>query len=66
MDRLDINEILDKNPQVDRDTIMRRLEKLSKTTPEQLKGNPISPYGGRRATADTRLKPSTVRVSRTA
>ena len=64
MVKLDIDDLLDKNPQVDREMIKRREEKLRKMTPEQLKGNPVSPYGGRRAIPDTRLKPSTLRISR--
>jgi hypothetical protein len=63
MEKLDIESLLDKNPQVDRDAIRRRLEKGESAKPEQIKGNPASPYGGRRATPDTRVRPSLLRKS---
>jgi hypothetical protein len=63
MEELNIDNLLDKNPQVDREAIKRRQEKVNREKPEQLKGDPASPYGGRRATPDTRLKPSVLRKS---
>jgi hypothetical protein len=63
MEKLDIDSLLDKNPQVDREAIKRRQEKVDDKKPDTIKGNPASPYGGRRATTDTRLKPSLVRKS---
>ena len=62
MKRLDIEALLDKNEQVDREVIKARLEKIAKVGPVKPKGsNPISPYSGRRVTADDKMKWGPVR-----
>jgi len=53
MKQLDIDAILKANPRVDRDEVRRRRKNLS--MPETMKGNPVSPYGRKRATIDDRM-----------
>jgi len=57
MRTLDIEALLDKNQQVDRDVIKARLEKIARVGPVKPKDSrPISPYSGRRVTNDSKMK----------
>ncbi len=53
MKKLDIDAILKANPRVDRDEVRRRRNNLP--IPETMKGNPVSPYGRKRATTDDKM-----------
>ena len=64
MEKLDIESLLEKNPQVDREAIKRRQQRLIGKKSEPLKGNPASPYGGKKAAPDTRIQPALVRKSK--
>lgn len=51
--QLDIDAILKDNPRVDRDEVRRRRNNLP--MPEPMEGNPVSPYGRKRATPDDKM-----------
>lgn len=56
MNAVDIEALLEKNPQVDEDAIRKRLEKVRQdgaNRPGRRAGN-VSPYGGKRMIADER------------
>lgn len=50
MERLDIDQILKTNPQIDNTQLKKR--RTGESVPETMKGNPTSPYGRKRATPD--------------
>jgi hypothetical protein len=54
MEKLDINEILKNNPQIDPKEIKSR-KKDSEPHTDSLRGNPTSPYGRRRASTDDKM-----------
>jgi hypothetical protein len=57
MEKLNIEALLDKNPQVDREKIRARLGKIIKEGPLKSKpARPISPYTGRRVTTDDKME----------
>jgi hypothetical protein len=64
MEKLDIEALLDKNPQVDREAIKaRRARPAKEEARTPLKGgDPASPYGGRRVITDDKMRwPATIR-----
>ncbi len=62
MERLDIEALLAKNEQVDREVIKARLQKIAKGGTRKPKNvEPISPYSGRRVTSDDNMKWGAVR-----
>jgi len=60
MDKLNadvLEALLKLNPHLDREAIEARQEKISKEGPRgRVSGDSASPYGGRRATIDDRVK----------
>ncbi len=62
MKDLDIEALLEKNQQVDRDVIKARQEKIARLGPVKPKGRHIiSPYGGRRVALDDKVNSASVR-----
>lgn len=62
MRKLDLEALLEKNEQVDREVIKARQEKIGKSGSVKNKGGHIiSPYSGRRVTVDDKMKWTTLR-----